>query len=194
MNKLSYSLGLNIGESLKNQGFEIESYDDFLLAIKDIFEGKKPQIDDKEVNAILNQEYQKIMERNAEANLEVEQIYFEENGKRPGIITTSSGLQYEVIVDGNGQMPKLTDKVTTHYHGTLPDGTVFDSSVQQGQPATFPVNGVIQGWIEALQLMKTGSKWRLYIPSNLAYGSRGAGGVIGPNQALIFEIELISIN
>lgn len=194
MNKLSYSLGLNIGESLKNQGFEIESYDDFLLAIKDIFEGKKPQIDDKEVNAILNQEYQKIMERNAEANLEVEQIYFEENGKRPGIITTSSGLQYEVIVDGNGQMPKLTDKVTTHYHGTLPDGTVFDSSVQRGQPATFPVNGVIQGWIEALQLMKTGSKWRLYIPSNLAYGSRGAGGVIGPNQALIFEIELISIN
>ncbi len=194
MDKISYSLGLNIGESLRNQGFEIQNFDDFTQAIKDVFEGVKPRIEPKEVNDILNEEYQKIMSKNAEANLEVEQIYFEENGKRPGITTTKSGLQYEIMVDGNGQIPKLTDKVTTHYHGTLPDGTVFDSSVQRGEPATFPVNGVIQGWIEALQLMKAGSKWRLFIPSNLAYGSRGAGGIIGPNQALIFEIELISIN
>lgn len=120
--------------------------------------------------------------------------FLEENGKRAGVTTTASGLQYEVIVAGTGVKPTATDKVTTHYHGTLLDGRVFDSSVQRGQPIDFPVNGVIAGWTEALQLMPTGSKWRLFIPYNLAYGERGAGGMIGPYETLIFEVELIKVN
>ena len=194
MDRVSYSLGINIGESLKNQGFEIKSFENFMEAIKDVYAGNKPKIDATEANAILNEEYQKIVSKNADINLEAEKNYFDENAKREEITTTTSGLQYEVLTEGNGEIPKLTDTVTTHYHGILPDGTVFDSSVQRGEPASFPVNGVIAGWVEALQIMKTGSKWRLYVPSNLAYGSRGAGGVIGPNQALIFDIELIAIN
>ena len=117
-----------------------------------------------------------------------------ENAKKEGVITTSSGLQYEIISNGTGATPSESDKVTVHYHGTLLDGTVFDSSVDRGQPATFPVNGVIPGWVEALQLMNVGSKYKLYIPSDLAYGERGAGGAIGPNATLIFEVELLSIN
>ena len=116
-----------------------------------------------------------------------------ENAKRDGVFTTVSGLQYEVLAQGSGASPKATDEVTVHYHGTLTDGRVFDSSVERGQPATFPVNGVIPGWIEALQLMNVGSKYKLFIPSDLAYGERGAGQMIGPNSTLIFEVELISI-
>ena len=116
-----------------------------------------------------------------------------ENAKREEVTTTVSGLQYEVLLEGEGDSPKATDEVTVHYHGTLIDGSVFDSSVERGQPATFPVNGVIPGWIEALQLMKPGAKYKLFIPSDLAYGERGAGQMIGPNSTLIFEVELISI-
>jgi len=127
-------------------------------------------------------------------NLKAQGLVLATNGKRAEVTTLASGLQYEVITEGTGAKPAATDKVTVHYHGTLIDGTVFDSSVDRGQPASFPVNGVIPGWVEALQLMPTGSKWKLFIPSDLAYGARGAGGDIGPNATLIFDVELISIN
>ena len=120
--------------------------------------------------------------------------FLEENSKKEGVITLASGLQYEVITNGSGDKPKLEDNVTTHYHGTLIDGTVFDSSVDRGEPASFPVGGVIKGWTEALQLMSVGSKWKLYVPYDLAYGERGAGPQIGPYSTLIFEVELLSIN
>lgn len=119
--------------------------------------------------------------------------YMEENAKKDGVVTTDSGLQYEILEEGDGATPKATDKVIAHYEGTLIDGTVFDSSIERGEPATFPVNGVIQGWQEVLQMMKEGGKWRVVIPGNLAYGPQGAGEMIGPNETLIFDIELIAI-
>jgi FKBP-type peptidyl-prolyl cis-trans isomerase FklB len=119
--------------------------------------------------------------------------FLAENRNKEGIVETASGLQYQIIAEGDGEKPGPTDQVKCHYHGTLIDGTVFDSSVQRGEPATFPVNGVIQGWVEALQMMEVGSKWRLFVPSDLAYGERGAGGSIGPNTALIFDVELLEI-
>ena len=128
------------------------------------------------------------------ANLKAGEDFLEQNKQREGVKTTPSGLQYEVLTEGTGPKPKATDNVKCHYHGTLIDGTVFDSSVQRGQPATFPLNMVIKGWTEALQLMPVGSKWTLFIPSSLGYGSRGAGGSIPPNATLIFDVELISIN
>jgi FKBP-type peptidyl-prolyl cis-trans isomerase len=128
-----------------------------------------------------------------ERNLEAGRVFFEENGKREGVVTLASGMQYQVLTEGQGPKPSATDKVLTHYHGTLLDGSVFDSSVERGEPISFPVNGVIRGWVEALQLMPVGSKWKLFIPADLAYGERGAGGRIGPNQALIFEVELLDI-
>lgn len=130
----------------------------------------------------------------SDANLKAGETFLAENKNRPGVVETASGLQYEIITEGNGPKPSATSKVTCHYHGTLIDGTVFDSSVLRNQPATFPLNMVIKGWTEALQLMPTGSKWRLYLPPNLAYGDRQTGAHIGPNSTLIFEVELISFN
>lgn len=129
----------------------------------------------------------------AEANLKAGEEFLAENGKRPEVVTTESGLQYEVLTEGNGIKPTVDDAVTVHYTGKLIDGTVFDSSIERGEPITFGVTQVIPGWVEALQLMSVGSKWRLYIPSDLAYGSRGAGGVIGPNSTLIFDVELLEV-
>ena len=129
----------------------------------------------------------------AKVNSEAGEAFLKENGTREGVKTTESGLQYEVIEEGNGAMPKAGDDVTVHYTGTLIDGTVFDSSVERGAPATFGVTQVIPGWVEALQMMKEGAKWRLFIPSNLAYGPNGAGGIIGPNATLIFDVELIKV-
>lgn len=143
-------------------------------------------------------EKQKVKDQEEKAkagvNLEKGKKFLEDNGKRKGVITLPSGLQYEILKEGNGPKPTATDKVTTHYHGTTIDGKVFDSSVERGQPAQFGVNQVIPGWTEALQLMPVGSKWKLFIPSNLAYGESGAGGAIGPNETLVFEVELISID
>lgn len=130
----------------------------------------------------------------ADNNLKAGETFLAENRLRPGVVETSSGLQYEIITEGKGPKPSATSKVTCHYHGTLTDGTVFDSSVQRGQPATFPLNMVIKGWTEALQLMPTGSKWRLFLPPHLAYGDRQTGAHIGPNSTLVFEVELISFN
>ena len=135
-----------------------------------------------------------LSQKKSQEAISAGQAFLDENGKKEGVTTTASGLQYEVLTNGTGATPIESDQVTVHYHGTLVDGTVFDSSVERGQPATFPVNGVIPGWVEALQLMNVGSKYKLYIPSDLAYGERGAGGSIGPNETLIFEVELLSIN
>jgi FKBP-type peptidyl-prolyl cis-trans isomerase FklB len=134
-----------------------------------------------------------MVKQHADKNQKEGEVFLAENKKKKGVVTLPSGLQYRVITAGTGKIPKVTDTVTTHYRGTLIDGTEFDSSYKRGEPASFPVNGVVKGWTEALQLMKVGSKWQLFIPSNLAYGPQGAGQVIGPNATLIFEIELLSI-
>jgi FKBP-type peptidyl-prolyl cis-trans isomerase FklB len=191
---VSYSVGVNIANSLQSQGFEDINIEALSQALSDVF-GKQPlQIDAAQGGKILNEYFQKIQERKHSKNIEEGEKFLKENSVKPDVITLPSGLQYKILIEGKGPKPKATDKVTTHYHGTLIDGTVFDSSVERGQPATFPVNGVIAGWIEALQLMPTGSKWQLYIPSNLAYGTRGASEQIGPNTTLVFDVELISIN
>ncbi len=192
MDKLSYSLGVNIGEGMKQQGFTIADFESFTEGMKDVF-NKAIKLSTDEMNTLLNDEYQRVQKEVVAAQKAVGEEFLAENAKREGVIVTESGLQYEIIKEGDGPVPTIDDKVTTHYHGTLPNGKVFDSSIERNQPATFPVNGVIKGWTEALQMMKTGSKYRLYIPSELAYGDRGAGGDIGPHQALIFDIELLGI-
>ncbi len=192
MDKLSYSLGVNIGEGMKQQGFDINDVASFTKGVQDALQGKI-DISPDEMNTLLNDEYQRVQKEVIEAQSAEGTAFLTENAKRDEVTVLPSGLQYEILVEGDGPKPKITDKVTTHYHGTLLNGKVFDSSVERGQPATFPVGGVIKGWVEALQLMNTGSKYRLFIPSDLAYGAQGAGGDIGPNQALIFEVELISI-
>ena len=192
MDKISYALGVNIAESLKQQGFSLNSYEDFAAAVKDVYEGNV-KMQPQEIGEVLNAEFTRVQENVHKAKIEEGKAFLAENAKRDEVTVLPSGLQYEVISEGHGPIPKADDTVTTHYHGTLPDGTVFDSSVQRGQPASFPVSGVIKGWVEALQLMPTGSKWRLYIPSELAYGAQGAGKDIGPHQALVFDIELLDI-
>ncbi|MBL6657153.1 MAG: FKBP-type peptidyl-prolyl cis-trans isomerase [Flavobacteriales bacterium] len=193
MEKVSYSLGVNVAKSVKNQGLESIDADAIAKAFKDVFEGNTLEISEEEANIVLQDYFGKLANAQQKANVEAGQKFLDENAKREGVVTTSTGLQYEVLQEGSGDSPKETDNVTVHYHGTLIDGTVFDSSVDRGQPATFPVNGVIPGWVEALQLMNPGAKYKLFIPSNLAYGERGAGGAIGPNATLVFEVELISI-
>ena len=193
MEKVSYSLGVNVAKSVKNQGLTSIDSDAIAQAFTDVFEGNDLKISEQESNVILQDFFGKLAKKAQSANVEAGQKFLSENAKRNGVVTTKSGLQYEVLVEGTGVSPKENDKVTVHYHGTLIDGTVFDSSVDRGKPATFPVNGVIPGWVEALQLMNQGAKYKLFIPSELAYGERGAGGSIGPNATLIFEVELISI-
>ncbi len=193
MDKLSYALGMNIAQSLSTSGLEKLAYDDFLKGIKSILEEEIPAMGMDEANQLLQEHFKAIQEKKQEESRQEAAGFFTKNGQRSGVVTLDSGLQYEVIKEGDGENPVASDRVQCHYHGTLLDGTVFDSSVQRGEPAVFPVNGVIQGWVEALQLMPVGSKWRLYVPSDLAYGSHGAGGVIGPDATLIFEVELLGI-
>lgn len=195
--KASYGLGYNIAGNVSNQYGKALDSKAFLVGIEDGFAGTKTKVAENDVLSALNalndaraEERTKL----AEDNLAAAKAYLAENGKKPGVVTTASGLQYQILVAGTGPKPGLGDTVTTHYTGTLIDGTVFDSSVDRGSPASFPVNGVIPGWVEALQLMPVGSKWRVVVPPDLAYKERGAGNRIGPNQALIFEVELISID
>jgi FKBP-type peptidyl-prolyl cis-trans isomerase FklB len=197
--KVSYSIGMNIGNNLKKQAIDVNP-DALVYGIKDALSGGKALITEQEVNDTL-MAFQKEMASKqserlkelGEKNKKEGEAFLAENKKKEGVITLPSGLQYKVIKEGTGETPKLTDTVTTNYRGTLIDGTEFDSSYRREQPATFPVKGVIAGWTEALQLMKVGSKWQLFTPSNLAYGERGAGRDIGPNTTLIFEVELLSI-
>ena len=201
--KVSYSIGVNIGMNLKMNQFEIDP-SLLIKGLKDALTNDtsvQRLMTDEEVTQTLNQlqqemsaKQQKMQEESAGKNKAEGEKFLEENKKKEGVVTLPSGLQYKVIKAGNGKSPKATDTVLAHYTGTLINGTKFDSSIDRGEPATFPVNQVIKGWTEALQLMKEGDKWMLFIPSDLAYGPRGAGQLIGPNTALIFEVELIKVN
>jgi FKBP-type peptidyl-prolyl cis-trans isomerase FklB len=194
--KISYVIGRDMAENLRKQGIEIEA-DAFVQGMKDVMAGKASALSQAEVQQAmmaLQQSMSQKQQGKGADNKKAGEDFLAQNKTREGVKTLPSGLQYQVLQQGKGKSPAKTDKVTTHYHGTLIDGTVFDSSYERGQPATFPVNGVIAGWTEALQLMQEGAKWRLFIPSDLAYGARGAGDDIGPNAALIFDVELISVN
>lgn len=192
--RLGYALGLNIARNLEEQGFEGFDLTAFTAAMDDHYSKNELKMSVPEVNDTLQKAMAKIKEEKHGPVLEEGNKFLEENAKRDDITVTESGLQYRIMKSGNGRSPKPTDQVTTHYHGKLIDGKVFDSSVNRGTPATFPVNGVIQGWQEALPMMKEGDKWELFVPYNLAYGENGAGGAIPPFATLIFEVELISVN
>ncbi len=197
--RLSYAIGMDIGISLKRQHLEV-NFDAFAQGVKDSLAGGEALLSEQEYRDTLSafrkeraQKQMAHMKELGEKNKKEGKAFLAENRKKEGIVTTESGLQYKVIKKGTGKTPQSTDTVTVNYRGTLIDGTEFDSSYRRGQPATFKVTGVIRGWTEALQLMKEGGKWELYIPPNLAYGERGAGQNIGPNSTLIFEVELISV-
>jgi FKBP-type peptidyl-prolyl cis-trans isomerase FklB len=193
MDSVSYSLGVLFAQNFKN-GEKIDiNAEAMSKGFADAIEGKEA-IDAAKANQIFSTYMQAANAKKFAVNIGAGKSFLEENGKRTGVTTTASGLQYEVMTAGTGPKPLATDKVKVHYHGTLLNGKVFDSSVKRGEPIDFPVNGVIQGWQEALQLMPMGSKWKLFIPSAIAYGERGAGGDIGPHETLIFEVELIKIN
>jgi FKBP-type peptidyl-prolyl cis-trans isomerase FklB len=194
LDTLSYSIGSMVAQNVKNQGVDSVNAEAFTQGLLDVLKKRNMVISAEAANKFIGEYFQAIQSKKMEGNNAVGQKFLDENKKKPGVVTLPSGLQYIVIKEGTGAKPVLTDKVTTHYHGTLIDGTVFDSSVERGEPASFPVNGVIKGWTEALQMMPVGSKWKLFVPPALGYGERGAGGVIGPNATLIFEVELISIN
>ena len=199
MDKVSYALGLGIGSQLKGMGAEKLNIDDFAQAIKDSIAGKE-QINASEAQKIVQEffmEQEKVQraaaaEKGKQMKAEGEN-FLAENAKKEGVITTASGLQYMVLKEGTGKSPKATDSVMCHYEGFLTNGTVFDSSIQRGTPATFPLGGVIKGWTEGLQLMKEGGKTRFFIPYDLAYGEAGASGAIPPYAALIFDVELIEV-
>jgi len=193
LERFSYALGLSISANLIQSGVKQVHPDAFISALRDVFAGNKPQVAPEEANQILESFMAQNQEGEAAKNLEEGVAFLTENAKKKEVTELPSGLQYEVLKDGDGDIPTAKNEVKCHYHGTLIDGTVFDSSVERGEPAVFPVNGVIQGWVEALQLMSEGSKWKLYVPSELAYGLQGAGGVIGPNSTLVFEVELLEI-
>ena len=197
--KVSYSIGRNIGENFKRQSIDID-LEALSAGIKDALSDNKSLLSDEEVQKVLagfqkemRGKTEKRMNELGEKNKKEGEAFLSQNKKKEGVVTLPSGLQYKVITEGTGKTPKASDSVTTHYSGTLINGTEFDSSYKRGEPATFPVGGVIAGWTEALQLMKVGSKWQLFVPSELAYGMRGAGQMIGPNTTLIFEVELLSI-
>lgn len=194
MDKFSYSIGLGIGQNLLAMGAKDINVEDFAQAIKDVIEGNKTAISHNEAREIVNKYFAELQEKMNKANIEAGKKFLEENKKRPEVVTLPSGLQYEVINEGKeGTHAKATDQVKCHYEGTLIDGTLFDSSIKRGQPAVFGVNQVIPGWVEALQLMPVGAKWKLYIPSELGYGAHGAGDMIPPHSTLIFEVELIEV-
>jgi FKBP-type peptidyl-prolyl cis-trans isomerase FklB len=193
--KVSYIFGIQVGQNMQQEGVDLD-IEAFKAGVADMLAGKQPALQQEEAQRVI-QEFQakkaeelaKVMnEKQAQAK-----AFMEENAKKEGVKTTESGLQYEIIKEGDGATPTANDKVIAHYKGTLIDGTVFDSSYDRGEPATFPVTGVIQGWQETLQMMKEGAHWRIVVPANLAYGPRGAGQLIGPNETLVFEIELIAI-
>lgn len=193
MDKVSYALGLSIGNNFLNSGIKNLQVEDFVKGLTDVLNEKQPDITYDEAKEVINEFFIKLQKEKMEINKKAGEEFLHINKGRAGVVELPSGLQYQVLKQGNGAKPKATDKVKCHYHGTLINGTVFDSSVQRGQPAVFGVNQVIPGWVEALQFMPVGSKWRLFIPSNLAYGEQGAGEMIEPNSTLIFDVELLDI-
>lgn len=197
--KVSYIIGTNIGRDLKKQGIEVDG-DILLKGVNDAMAGAQPAITDqdaRETMGVFRQEMaakkQAETKKSAEENRKQEEAFLAENTKKEGVQTLPSGLQYKIVTEGTGEKPTLYDRVTVNYRGTLLDGTEFDSSYKRNQPATFAVNGVIRGWTEALQMMKTGSKWQLFVPAKLAYGEMGAGSHIPPNAMLIFDVDLLSM-
>ena len=182
-----------MGKNLQQQGFDKINAESMADAIKDVLEGNDLKVPGPEAQALVNKYVQEKAETKSAAARGAGETFLAQNKQRPEVTTTETGLQYEVINSGEGATPGPTDKVKVHYHGTLVDGTVFDSSVDRGEPISFPVNGVISGWTEALQLMQEGDKWKIFIPYNLAYGERGAGAQIPPYAALIFEVELLAV-
>ena len=200
MDKLSYALGLGIGQQLKSMDARDIIIDDFAQAIKDVLNDKELAVTNREAQQIVTKYFQEKEEKmNAEkaekgkVAREAGEAFLKENSSKEGVITTKSGLQYKGLQEGNGKSPKATDSVRCHYEGMLIDGTLFDSSLQRGEPATFPLNGVIAGWTEGLQLMKEGAKYRFFIPYLLGYGANGAGNSIPPYSTLIFDVELIEV-
>ena len=193
LEKVSYSIGINVATSIKSEG--LDSINSFYISkgFQDVFENKDLAINIEESNKIIGEYFNKKQDAKNQRLAIESKIFLEQNKQKDGVMSTESGLQYLILSEGRGNNPTLNDNVTVHYHGTLIDGTIFDSSVDRKQPATFPLNGVIPGWQEALQMMSVGSKWKIFIPSELAYGESGAGA-IGPNSTLIFEVELLSIN
>ncbi len=191
--EVSYALGLSIGQNFKASGIKAITSEDFIAGLQDALAEREPQMTTERAREVINQLFMRLQQEEAELNAAAGKEYQEIMRHKSGVVTLPSGLQYEIIKEGQGAKPKATDKVRVHYHGTLINGVVFDSSVERGEPAEFPLNAVIPGWTQILQLMPVGSKWRVVIPSELAYGSRGAGDVIRPNMTLIFEIELLDI-
>lgn len=200
LDKISYALGLSMGNNFRASGIKEINVQDFADGVAAVFYGNQPKMTYDEAKEVIRQYFTEMEARQkeeasklAEINEKAGKEFLEENGKRAEVKTTPSGLQYEVLKEGDGAQPASTDQVEVHYTGKLIDGTVFDSSEERGVPATFGVTQVIPGWVEALQLMKAGSRWRLFIPSQLAYGPNGAAGVIGPNATLIFDVELLKV-
>lgn len=194
--KFSYIMGVQIGKQLKNQGLKDIDADEVSQAIKDVLNDRDLAMSETEMQELLTAKQQQLSAERAAKASEAKQAgekFLGKNKSKPGVVTLDNGLQYRVLKAGSGTKPTATNSVVAHYSGTLIDGTEFDSSYKRGQPATFPVNGVIQGWQQILPLMATGSTWEVYIPADLAYGERGAGGSIGPNETLIFKIELIDV-
>ena len=193
MDKFSYGLGMGIGQNLLSMGVQDMNVEDFVKGLKDVLTGAKPEMSHSEAQAVVNDHFRKLAEEAYTQNKASGEAFLAENAKKEGVTVLPSGLQYEVITAGNGKKPSATDRVQCHYEGTLIDGTIFDSSIKRGEPAVFGVNQVIKGWVEALQLMQEGAKWRLYIPYDMAYGEHGAGEMIPPYRALIFDVELIKV-
>ncbi|CAK7040549.1 FKBP-type peptidyl-prolyl cis-trans isomerase [Parabacteroides sp. APC149_11_2_Y6] len=193
MDKVSYALGLSIGNNFQNSGIQNLQIEDFVKGLKDVLEEKNPEISYDEAKQVINEFFMQLQKEKLELNKKAGEEFLNINKGKAGVVTLPSGLQYQVLTKGTGAKPTANDKVKCHYHGTLINGTVFDSSVQRGEPAVFGVSQVIPGWVEALQLMEVGSKWRLFIPSDLAYGEHGAGDAIEPNSALVFDVELLDI-
>ena len=193
MDKVSYALGLSIGNNFQNSGINNLQVEDFVKGLKDVLGGAEPEISYDEAKLVINDYFMNLQKERLELNKKAGEEFLNINKGKAGVVTLPSGLQYQVLKQGEGAKPAASDKVKCHYHGTLINGTVFDSSVQRGEPAVFGVSQVIPGWVEALQLMPVGSKWRLFIPSDLAYGEHGAGDAIEPNSALVFDVELLDI-
>ena len=193
MDKISYALGLSMGQNLMGSGVESLNYQDLAAGIEDVLTHTQPKITYQEAQQVLNTFFQELEQKIAGAAKADGEKFLAENAKREGVKVTESGLQYEILEPSLGQKPKATDTVRVHYEGTLIDGTVFDSSYKRGESISFPLNGVIKGWTEGLQLMSIGSKYKFFIPYQLAYGERGAGASIPPYAALIFTVELLGI-
>ena len=193
MEKVSYALGLSIGNNLLGSGIKDLNTEEFVKAIKAVMAGEKPEMSYEEAKQVLDTFFHDLANKINEKNIQAGKDFLAKNKEQEGVVELASGLQYQILTSGAGKSPSITNRVKCHYTGMLLDGTVFDSSVQRGEPAEFGVNQVIAGWTEALQLMKEGDKWRLFIPSDMAYGARGAGNSLPPHATLIFDVELIEV-